>query len=157
MVNRGSASPVISSAFSKLRFWRNTAVAALTGSQTVTLASQTIGYEWDPDVDNGFRPAGLFDMGATSVNAPEVLQDYGNTYTPATVVWSPTLYRVSSGALVFSAGTAQWAGGVGTHHDTKPDNGPSAPNITIEQATENHPAGTQAQPAAMPARLAGAT
>ncbi len=157
LVNRGSASPVISSAFSKLRFWRNTAVAALTGSQTVTLGSQTIGYEWDPDVDNGFRPAGLFDMGATSVNAPEVLQDYGNTYTPATVVWSPTLYRVSSGALVFSAGTVQWAWGLDTNHDTNPDTGPSAPNINMEQATVNLLADMQAQPATLQAGLVAAT
>src|SRR5262249_31368470 len=50
-VNRGSAAITVPAAFSKLRFWRNTSVAQLTGSQTATLASQTLGYEWDEDAD----------------------------------------------------------------------------------------------------------
>src|SRR5262249_53648998 len=108
-VNRGSSAPVISATFAKLRLWRGTPVASLTGSQTATLGSQTIGYEWDADWDNGFRPAGLFDAAATSINAPEVIQDYGNTYSAGTVIWAPTLYRAPSRALVFSAGTVQWA------------------------------------------------
>ena len=29
----------------------------------------TLGYEWDVDADNGFRPAGLFDMSSTTVPA----------------------------------------------------------------------------------------
>jgi hypothetical protein len=147
MVNRGTASPVISANFAKLRFWRNTAVAALTGSQTTTLGSQTIGYEWDPDIDNGFRPAGLVDMATTSVNVPELLQDYGNTYTSGTAIWSPTLYRATSGALVFSAGTVQWAWGLDVNHDTGPDAGSATPDVTMEQATVNVLAEMQAPPA----------
>ena len=46
------------SQYAKLRFWRNTAVASLQPGQTATLAPETLGYEWDEDVDNGFRPAG---------------------------------------------------------------------------------------------------
>ena len=156
-VNRGTATPVISATFAKLRFWRNTAVAALSGSQTVTLGNQTIGYEWDQDLDNGFRPAGLFDMAATTVNAQEVIEDYGSTYGPATVVWNPTLYRASSGALVFSSGTVQWAWGLDTHHDTNPDTGPTAPNINMEQATVNLLADMQALPATLQAGLVAAT
>jgi hypothetical protein len=157
MVNRGSAAPVISSSFAKLRFWRNTAVAALTGSQTVTLGAQTIGYEWDEDLDNGFRPAGLFDMAATTVSVPELLQDYGNTYSAGTAVYGPTMYRASSGALVFSAGTVQWAWGLDTNHDTSPDTGPVAPDINMEQATVNVLADMQAQPATLQAGLVAAT
>jgi hypothetical protein len=156
-VNRGSAAPVISASFAKLRFWRNTDVASLTGTNTVTLGSQTIGYEWDEDLDNGARPAGLFDMAATSVDVPERIQDYGNTYGPGTAVWGPTLYRVSSGARVFSAGTVQWAWGLDTNHATNPDTGPSAPDVNMQQATVNILADLQAQPATLQAGLVAAT
>jgi hypothetical protein len=39
----------------KLRFWRNTAAATLWNGQTLTLApgQETLGYEWDSEVDNG--------------------------------------------------------------------------------------------------------
>jgi N,N-dimethylformamidase beta subunit-like, C-terminal/Domain of unknown function (DUF4082)/Bacterial Ig-like domain/Bacterial Ig domain len=157
MVNRGTASPVISANFAKLRFWRNTAVAGLTGSQTATLASSLIGYEWDIDDDNGFRPAGLVDMAATSVNVPELLQDYGNTYTTGTAVWAPTLYRAASGALVFSAGTVQWAWGLDTEHAVDPDAGQGTPDIDVEQATVNLLADMHAQPATLQAGLVAAT
>src|SRR2546423_4788857 len=108
-VNRGSGAPVIGSDFAGLRFWRNTSIASLAAGQSRTLASSTIGYEWDEDVDNGTRPAGLFDMAATSVSVPLKIRDYGATYGPGTAVYSPTMYRAASGALAFSAGTLQWA------------------------------------------------
>ncbi|MDB5077852.1 MAG: Mo-co oxidoreductase dimerization domain protein, partial [Chloroflexi bacterium] len=156
-VNRGSADPVLTSAFANLRFWRNTAVAGLTGSQTVTLGTQTIGYEWDEDLDNGFRPAGLFNMAATSVNVPERIADYGNTYVPGTGVWGPTSYKAPSGATVFSAGTVQWVWGLDIHHDLTPDTGPSAPNVTMQQATVNLFADMHAQPASLQSGLVAAT
>jgi hypothetical protein len=157
MVNRGSATPVIGAAFSKLRFWRNTAVAALTGSQTLSLGAQTIGYEWDGDVDNGWRPAGLIDMSATSVSATEVIQDYGLIYAPGTVTHSLTLYRANSGALVFSAGSVQWAWGLDTHHDTAPDFGPSSPDVNMQQSVVNLLADMGVQPATLQVGLVAAS
>ncbi|MGZ3636312.1 MAG: N,N-dimethylformamidase beta subunit family domain-containing protein, partial [Ktedonobacterales bacterium] len=157
MVNRGSATPVLTAPFAKLRFWRNTAVAGLTGSQTVSLGSQTIGYEWNEDLDNGFRPAGLFDLSSTTVSVPELLQDYGNTYTAGTAVHNLTLYRASSGALVFSSGTVQWAWGLDTNHDTNPDTGPTDPDVNMQQATVNLLADMHAQPAALQAGLVAAS
>ena len=55
--------------YSKLRFWRNTRVASLASGQSTTLDQGvgTLGYEWDVDADNGFRPAGLMDMSSTTV------------------------------------------------------------------------------------------
>jgi hypothetical protein len=157
MVNRGSAAPVLSSAFAKLRLWRNTAVAGLTGSQTATLGAELIGYEWDIDVDNGFRPAGLVDLAATSVSVPELLQDNGNTYIPGTAVWGPTLYRAAGQGRVFSAGTVQWAWGLDTEHATDPDTGPTTPDPTIQQATVNILADMQAQPATLQSGLVATT
>src|SRR5262249_18078154 len=93
----------------------------------------------------------------TSVSVPELLQDYGNTYIPGTAVWGPTLYRASSGALVFSAGTVQWAWGLDVNHDTNPDTGPSSPNVTMEQATVNLLADLNAQPATLQSGLVATT
>ena len=42
----------------KLRFWRNTDVAALAPADVATLPDGTLGYEWDEDRDNGSRPPG---------------------------------------------------------------------------------------------------
>src|SRR5262249_49529304 len=37
----------------KLRLWRNTSVATLAAGQVATLGPNTLGYEWDEDLDNG--------------------------------------------------------------------------------------------------------
>jgi hypothetical protein len=152
-VNRGSGAPVVTSDFAGLRFWRNTSIASLAAGQSKTLASSTIGYEWDEDVDNGTRPAGLFDMSATSVSVPQKIRDYGATYGPGTAVYSPTMYRAASGALVFSAGTVQWAWGLDPAHDQAPDIGPNTPDQDMRQATVNVLADMGVQPATLQAGL----
>ena len=38
---------------------------ACQSGQTYTMPDETLGYEWDSDVDNGFRPAGEIDMSQT--------------------------------------------------------------------------------------------
>lgn len=152
-VNRGSIADVLTSAFANLRFWRNTAVAGLTGSQTLTLGYQTVGYEWDEDLDNGFRPGGTIDLSSTTATVPEHLVDYGNTYIQGTATHKLTLYRAASGALVFSAGTVQWSWGLDVEHDTTPDGGPSAPDVNMQQATVNLLADMRAQPATLQAGL----
>ncbi len=156
-VNRGSAAPVVGSEFAPLRFWRNTAVAGLGTGQTVTLGSNTIGYEWDEDLDNGSRPAGLFDLSATPVSVSSRIKDFGKTFGPGTAVHSLTTYRAPSGALVFSAGTVQWAWGLDVFHDTAPDVGPSTPDRTMQQATVNLLADMGVQPATIQEGLVAAT
>ena len=89
----------------KMRLWRNTSIASQSPGQTATLADGTLGYEWDEDLDNGSRPAGLVDLSSTTVDVPQRLQDYGSNYGPGTATHSLTLYRAPSGALVFGAGT----------------------------------------------------
>jgi hypothetical protein len=136
----------VSSDYSQLRFWRNTSVAALTAGTSETLATaDIIGYEFDTDQDNGFRPAGLFDMSATTLTVGELLLDYGSTYGPGTATHSLTLYRASSGALVFGAGTVQWAHGLDPNHDQAlVSSGPASPEI--QQATVNLFADMRVQP-----------
>ena len=63
----------VSSDYSKLRFWANTDIANLQPGQSIQLAPGTLGYEWDIDWDNGFRPAGLIDLSSTTVNVNTLL------------------------------------------------------------------------------------
>jgi methionine-rich copper-binding protein CopC len=122
--------------FSAARLWRNTAVAGLGAGQTYTFGDGTLGYEWDSDFDNGFRPAGLAKLSLTTVTMaePDVLQDdYGVSYAPGEATHSLTLYRAASGALVFGAGTVQWSWGLDDMHD----GGLQVQSTAMQQATVN--------------------
>ena len=60
--------------YSNLRFWRNTDVADLQLGQTYSLVQNLLGYEWDSDVENGFRPAGLINMSLSTVSVDTYLR-----------------------------------------------------------------------------------
>ena len=147
--------------YSQMRLWRNTSIADLQPGQVATLANGTLGYEWDEDVDNGFRPAGLINMSSTTENVPEKIVDpiswpgcggcpaalcatcRGCAVAPGTATHTLTLYRAPSGALVFGAGTIQWSWGLdGTH-----DGGATTPDLRMQQATVNLFADMGVQPA----------
>ena len=113
-----------------LRFWRNTSIANLAPNGTATLAPDTLGYEWDEDLDNGFRPPGEIDMSSTTESVSALLQDLGSTVAPGTATHHLSLYKAASGALVFGAGTVQWAYGLEDTHNP-------APNVDMQQATVN--------------------
>src|SRR6185436_9698200 len=103
-VNGTRADPLrIPAAFAPHRFWRNTSIASLTTGQTASLITGMLGYEWDEDLDNGFRPAGLTKLSSTTVviSAAEqqYLLDYGSTYGAGTATHSLTLHRHPNGAL----------------------------------------------------------
>jgi len=153
LVNSGSADIKVPAEYASMRLWRNTAAAALTGTQSLTLGSglNTLGYEWDVDSDNGFRPAGSFRLSSTTVSAPEVFTDYGSTVAPATVTHNLTMHRAPSGALVFGAGTVQWSYGL----DSYPNR--AAPDRNMQQATVNLFADMGAQPATLITGLVAGT
>src|SRR5688500_19534843 len=65
--------------YASMRFWRNTSVAALAPGETASFPAGVLGYEWDEDVDNGHRPAGLFHLSSTTVDVDRYIQDYGST------------------------------------------------------------------------------
>ncbi len=120
----------------RLRFWRNTGIANLEVGATYTLPAGTIGAEMQSDVDNGFRPAGLFRLSSTTVNVPnQYLLDYGSTTGPGTVPHNLTLYRHPSGALVFSSGTYNWSWGLSSDHDLAQLGNET--DVNMQQATVN--------------------
>ena len=138
----------------KMRFWRNTSLATQTSGATATLAAGTLGYEWDADVDNGSRPAGLVKLSTATYNLPnDVLQDYGSTFGAGTVSHSLAFYKAPSGARVFGAGSVQWSWGLDSTHDRT---GPAA-DVRIRQATVNLLADMGAQPATLQTGLVLAT
>ncbi len=168
-VNSGTSDITVPSQYSKLRLWKNTAVANLGAGQSVTLGAGdgTLGYEWDVNADNGFRPPGLFDLSSTTVSGTESFLDYGTntgdgtTATPGSVqTHHLTLYRAGSGALVFGAGTVQWSWGLDDFNAwglsiTQPSGNPPDPNM--QQFTVNLLAMMGAQPATLISGLVAGT
>ena len=152
-VNSGTVDIQVPAQYSALRFWRNTRVASLAAGSTATLASGTIGYEWDQDADNGSRPAGLIDLSSTHADGVQVLQDYGTNYDSGSADHHLTLYRAPSGALVFGAGSVQWSWGLDSHHDR----GSGAVDVAMQQATVNLFADMGVQPLTLMSGLVAAT
>jgi WD40 repeat protein len=154
MVNDGATTNIrVPAEDGRMRFWRNTAISVLPPGTTATLANLTLGYEWDEDVDNGFRPAGQIRLSTTTVADAPVLQDFGSNYASGTAVHHLTLYRAASGALVFGAGTVQWTWGLDSNHDQ-----PSGPaDVRMQQATANLFADMGVQPATLRSPLLPAT
>jgi len=155
-MNGGQASTMqVPAADGKMRFWRNTTVATATG--TTNLATGSVGAEFDDDEDNGFRPAGLFELTATSVtDGSNFLLDYGVTYGSGTAINKAVMYKYApSGAIVFSTGTYRWSWGLDNHHDdTSLGNNTSLP---MQQATVNLFADMGIQPVALQSGLTKAT
>src|SRR5262249_26757308 len=136
-----------------MRFWRNTSVATQAAGGSVTLNGAVIGYEWDEDLDNGSRPAGLFRLSSTNVSGAQLLLDFGSTYGAGSATHHLTMYKSSSGALVFGAGTIRWSWGLDASHD----DGSSTPDVRVQQATVNLLADMGSQPGNLQPGLLPAT
>jgi Domain of unknown function (DUF4082)/Bacterial Ig-like domain/Bacterial Ig domain len=145
-VNCCSYADTVPAAYSQLALWKNTAVANLQPGQTYSMPAQTLGYEWDEDVDNGFRPPGEIDMSKTCEDVSQLLLDPREDIGSGNACNSLTLYRAPGGALVFDAGTVQWAWGLNSQHDGPVDD-PTDP--AMQQATVNLLAMMGVQPATL--------
>jgi N,N-dimethylformamidase beta subunit-like protein/uncharacterized protein DUF4082/Big-like domain-containing protein len=122
----------------KLRFWRNSAIAATPAGQSGSLVKHYLGYEWDESPDNGFRPPGLIRLSLTTLSVSTYLLDYGHLEGPGIATHSLTLYRHPSGAIVFGAGTVMWAWGLDPDHDPDPDDKVQTPvDPNVKQAMVN--------------------
>ena len=177
---------IVPAKYANLRFWRNTEVAKLKPGERAVLLKGLLGHEWDEDLDNGFRPPGLFHLSETTIDNVPYLQDNGSIYDSGTATHHLTLYRHETpkqsanradnsashhGALVFGAGTIQWAWGLDAHHDTEtgipPERANSSstrvgvdlngPDKNIQQATVNLFADMGVQPQTLQEDLAPAS
>jgi len=137
----------------KMRFWRNTGAATQATGSSITLNGVVIGYEWDEELDNGFRPGGLFHLSTTTVPVSQLLLDFAETYGPGIATHHMTQYRYPSGALVFAAGTVRWSWGLDANHD----DGSSTPDPIAQQATVNLFADMGVQPGSLQSGLVPAS
>ena len=162
---------IVPAKYASLRFWRNTEVAKLKSGERAVLLKGLLGHEWDEDLDNGFRPPGLFHLSETTIDNVPYIQDHGSVYDSGTATHHLTLYRHKTpkdarqsgnrgGALVFGAGTVQWSWGLDAHHDTEtgipPERAnssstrvgvdPNGPDRNVQQATVNLFADMNVQP-----------
>ncbi|MBC7947533.1 MAG: DUF4082 domain-containing protein [Chitinophagaceae bacterium] len=116
-----TGSIMVPSTYKGYRFWRNTSIGSIPGGTSATLPFGTLGYEWDQDqtvLYESSYPSGRILLSSTSLG--------GKTH-------NLSLYRHSSGALVFGAGTVQWSWGV----DDKHDRGSEPVSRDMQQATVN--------------------
>jgi hypothetical protein len=150
LVNSGTSRIVVPQQYGRLRMWRNTAAATLPAGGSLALAPSTLGYEWDEDPDNGFRPAGQFRLSSTTVSGVDKFLDYGSFLTVGTATHNLTSYRAPSGARVFGAGTVQWTWGLD-------DYATGATDLNMQQATVNLFADMKAQPGVLLPGLVAAT
>ncbi len=147
---------VVPAAYSKMRIWRNTSIASLAPGKSAVFPNDTLGFEWDESPDNGFAPPGRVLMSSTTVNInDEYLLDYGTYYGKGTATHNLTMYKHSSGAIVFGAGTVQWSWGLDATHDN--GNGSSAADVRMQQATINLFADMKVQPGTIRSGLTKAT
>lgn len=155
--NDGTLSIQVPAADGKMRFWRNTAVASQSSGQVFTLPAQTLGYESDEDIDNGFRPAGAFQLSTTPETlTSDLLLDFGATYGAGSATHHLMMYRAPSGALVFGAGSVDFAFGLNSNHDD-PFGQPPSTDPNMQQAVVNLFADMAVQPGTLQAGLLPAT
>jgi hypothetical protein len=142
-----------------MRFWRNTSVASLPAGTSATFATGSLGFEWDEDLDNGFRPAGLIHLSSMTASVTDLVLDaYGETFGPGVATHNMTLYRHSSGALVFGAGDVQYSWSLDNNHLNTYNLAVVPPaDARIQQATVNLFADMSIQPATLQAGLVPAT
>ncbi|WP_141783292.1 DUF4082 domain-containing protein [Ornithinicoccus hortensis] len=140
--------------FSQHRIWRNTTVTTLQQGESYDLAPNTLGYEFDVDADNGFRPPGLIRLSTTEAEVPQLLVDYGATYIQGTCTHHLTMYRAASGALVWGLGTVQWSYGLDEYHICDPG---TPTDVVMQQATLNVLADMGVQPVTRQSDLVAAS
>ena len=146
--------------YTQMSFWKNTNVANTPPGGTATLVAYGLGTEWDSDLDNGFRPAGLIDLsfGSYNLDYNALITDFStNISHSGTATHSMTLYRDDSGALVFSAGNQFFTWALDSHHDVGRWGDTYAPDPNIQQAMVNLFADMGVQPSTLQTTLVPAS
>ena len=86
-VNSGTSAISVPASMASLRFWRNTTRRGAHRRRRPTLGTDTLGYEWGEDLDNGARPAGVIHLSSTTVQRrgedPRLRRDGGHRHGDA--------------------------------------------------------------------------
>ena len=138
--NDSTGSIRVPSTFKTNRFWRNSPVAVIPDGSTATLPLGTLGYEWsweNPAYQQSYPNKRIL-LSSTSFN--------GRFH-------KLSLYKHSSGAWVFGAGTVQWSWGLSSTHD----GGSVATSLSMQQATVNLLADMNVQPGSLQVDLSPAS
>ena len=101
-------------------------------------ATGIIGYEWDEDLDNGFRPPGLIRLSRDRRQRRRCCRTTAAPTAAAAATHPLTLYRAPSGALVFGAGTVQWSWGAGQQPRPRLGAPPTPPPAGDGQPVRRH-------------------
>lgn len=134
----------VPASYRNLRFWRDTPTAS---GQAFSTSARVIGAEWDPEAVNEFYrskyPPGRMWLSSTdAVDAPGKVHHL-------------SLYKHSSGAWVFGAGTLQWTWGLDKYHDRSRNTDTTSPDM--KQAMVNLFADMNVQPGSLETGLHVAT
>lgn len=131
--------------YKNFRFWRNTSIASLSSGQTASLANN-LGFEFD------------YEQSAYQSAYPASRVRISETNISAGIVHQLSLYRHSSGALVFGSGTIDWALALESDFGSGSIWGATkTPDPRVQQATVNVLADMGAQPTTLQSGLIAAT
>ncbi|HYC28106.1 MAG TPA: DUF4082 domain-containing protein, partial [Chitinophagaceae bacterium] len=119
-------------AYRNHRFWRNTSVASLAPNGEAVMPNGTLGHEWNFEQYTDSYPNRRVTLSSTT--------ESGKTH-------KLSLYFHPSGAMVFGAGTIQWAWGLDNWHDVMPATPTESQDM--QQATINLLADMGVQPATL--------
>ena len=142
----GNAALEVPDTYKNFRFWRNTTIPGLPAGQKAILSNSTIGYEFENDQYS----SSLYANGRINFAAfyPEGRVALSNTNVGG-FVHKVSMFKYSSGALIFASGSIQWSWGLDGIHDR----GSSIPDIRMQQATVNLFADMAIKPASLQADL----
>jgi hypothetical protein len=92
--------------------YRNTGLQGMAPGTYVDIGQHLVGWEWDAVADNGHSPSGLVTLTASPVYGELLASSGGERFALATATANASRYVAPSGAIVFAAGTIQWAWGL---------------------------------------------
>lgn len=110
--------------YARMRLWRHTDIETLLPGQTASFPAGTLGHEWNYEQALESNPPGLVWLSTTTVGSQR---------------HHLTLYRHTSGAFVFGAGTIQWSWGLDATHTAGryPPTAGMPADARMQQATAN--------------------
>ena len=113
------------------RVFRYTSLQGQSVGSSATVGTSIVGWEWDARVANGSEPSGVKTLASSPVSG-NIIQSNGTSYLSGPATSNAAKYTASSGALVFSTGTNQWARELALNGD-----GAGEPDARIQQVTTN--------------------